>query len=243
MIKNLRFALVFAFMAVCGSIAAQKVVADDPVEVEFKTLYSALAEEGKTVVYLEKNPAQIEDAATITFAKGGAKSAPNYNISKEFIQLFGGSLATAEETEGNTMTYKSEKFIKQINLVSTKATPWAEVKCNVGQLVKNEKNPRNFVWSNKDADGKRIDVNEVVFTVYSSDVTPEGEAQSPSDKDHVRYTKTKVITYSLVDDETGINNITAANAQNGARYNMAGQRVGNDFKGLVVENGQKKIVK
>ncbi len=243
MIKNLRSVFAIALMAVCTSVSAQKVVKDEPVEVEFQTFYSALAEEGKSVVYLEKNPANIEGVAKITFTKGGAKSAPNYNVDKKYIQLFGGSYATEADTEGNTMTFKSEKYINQINLVATKANPWGEVKCNVGKITKNEKNPSSIVWSNKDSEEKRIDVKEVVFTVCNSTLTPEGAEKTPSDKDHVRYTKTKVITYIIEDAETGITNIAADKAQNTVRYNVAGQRVGNDYKGLVIENGKKKIVK
>ncbi len=41
---------------------------------------------------------------------------------------------------------------------------------------------------------------------------------------------------------TGINNITVApNAQNDVIYNVAGQRVGKDYKGLVIINGKKVI--
>lgn len=42
---------------------------------------------------------------------------------------------------------------------------------------------------------------------------------------------------------TGINNIVADKAGNGIRYNIAGQRVDSNYKGIVIENGRKKIVK
>ena len=42
---------------------------------------------------------------------------------------------------------------------------------------------------------------------------------------------------------TGIATVKAANANNGAIFNLAGQRVGKDFKGLVIMNGKKMVVK
>jgi len=44
-------------------------------------------------------------------------------------------------------------------------------------------------------------------------------------------------------DATGINNITVDNAKKGVRYNLAGQRVNESYKGVVIENGKKMIVK
>ena len=42
---------------------------------------------------------------------------------------------------------------------------------------------------------------------------------------------------------TGINNVNAAKAENAVRYNLAGQKVSNDYKGVVIENGKKVVVK
>jgi len=44
------------------------------------------------------------------------------------------------------------------------------------------------------------------------------------------------------DDATGINAISSS-TKNAARYNLSGQRVGNDYKGIVIENGKKYLVK
>jgi len=43
--------------------------------------------------------------------------------------------------------------------------------------------------------------------------------------------------------EAGINNVTVAEAENGAAYNLAGQKVADDFKGVVIKNGKKMIQK
>lgn len=47
----------------------------------------------------------------------------------------------------------------------------------------------------------------------------------------------------LIDGGTGINTAKAATSTDSAIYNLAGQKVGADFKGIVVKNGQKFIQK
>ena len=42
---------------------------------------------------------------------------------------------------------------------------------------------------------------------------------------------------------TGITNINAAKAENAVRYNLAGQKVNNDYKGVVIMNGKKMLNK
>jgi hypothetical protein len=42
---------------------------------------------------------------------------------------------------------------------------------------------------------------------------------------------------------SGISNVTTAKMVNGARYNLAGQRVNAGYKGVVIMNGQKMLVK
>ena len=41
----------------------------------------------------------------------------------------------------------------------------------------------------------------------------------------------------------GVDNVTVNATENGAVFNMAGQRVGNDFKGIVIKNGVKVLNK
>ena len=42
---------------------------------------------------------------------------------------------------------------------------------------------------------------------------------------------------------TGIEAVETANTENCVRYNLAGQKVGNDFKGVIIENGKKFVVR
>ena len=48
---------------------------------------------------------------------------------------------------------------------------------------------------------------------------------------------------TLVGDDTGIAALKAVKAENAAIYNLAGQRVDANYKGVVIANGQKKIQK
>lgn len=237
MIKTLRFIAVAALMTVCGgNIYAQSADENPKTETSFNfvDVYGDLEGENadKTAVYLEKHEI-TKEGFKITFKRGGANAAPNYNIKNKFIRLFGGKVGTT--TEGNSMTYTADNYITQINLVATNASPWGEIKANVGTItLTGSKDPkRNVTWQNKDADGKTIDTKEVIFTVYSS--------ETPNNNDHVRYTQTKVIT--VPNTPTGITSVTNDATKNGARYNLAGQRVNDSYKGVVIENGKKKIVK
>ena len=42
---------------------------------------------------------------------------------------------------------------------------------------------------------------------------------------------------------TYINNVNAAKAENGVMYNLAGQKVNNGYKGVVIMNGKKMLNK
>ena len=42
---------------------------------------------------------------------------------------------------------------------------------------------------------------------------------------------------------SGINNVNVAENANGAIFNLAGQKVANNYKGLVIKNGKKVVMK
>ena len=85
------------------------------------------------------------------------------------------------------------------------------------------------VWSSDDA---KTGVSDVTFTISRSDKDTKAN--------QVRYVRAVV---TVLTDATGINNITIDNAKKGVRYNLAGQRVNESYKGVVIENGKKIIVK
>lgn len=49
--------------------------------------------------------------------------------------------------------------------------------------------------------------------------------------------------YTIEEVTDGINNVNAAKAENAVRYNLAGQKVNNDYKGVVIMNGKKTLNK
>ena len=49
--------------------------------------------------------------------------------------------------------------------------------------------------------------------------------------------------FELVSSSTAIQTVKAAQANDGAVFNLAGQKVGNDFKGIVIKNGKKMLQK
>ena len=51
-----------------------------------------------------------------------------------------------------------------------------------------------------------------------------------------------LISFTKTADPSGIN-VVKANQQNGAIYNVAGQKVTSSYKGLVIVNGKKMIQK
>ena len=53
-----------------------------------------------------------------------------------------------------------------------------------------------------------------------------------------------VTCLQIVASSTGINNVTMdSNVSNCPVYNMNGQRVGGSYKGVVIQNGKKRLVK
>lgn len=93
----------------------------------------------------------------------------------------------------------------------------------------------------------------VAFKVYDAD----GNLLSTEDFDNAtvgEYDATKTIhypawqnaaTFEIVEEPTtGISNIESANvAKDGKCFNLAGQQVGKNYKGVVIKNGKKMVIK
>ena len=95
------------------------------------------------------------------------------------------------------------------------------------------------VFRAKDANGNKI-VDENIVKVNDV-VVVQGKLQ--------KYVKNDVVTPELVKahflsyNASSINNITADKLKNGAIYNVAGQQVTESYKGLVIKNGKKFVIK
>ena len=80
---------------------------------------------------------------------------------------------------------------------------------------------------------KVASANTISINPYRAYLTPGQNAEAP------------IISIVFNDDmTTGIGNITSAPSKDeGVAYNLAGQRVANGYKGLVIKNGKKYIIK
>ena len=237
MIKNLRSIFMVALMAVSGSMFAQGTTESKGEVINMVEIYQKIAEDtNKDVVYGPVNPIE-QNGISIVFDKSTGCANVSFKKGETFVKLFAGGSKT-ENIDGNTMTFKAEKNITKISIAASNAKNFAKIKANCGTITMSgasadgKRGNIDPTWTNVEGD-KTIDVKEVVFTIYR-------DADAQADQ-QVRYAKATVFTADGA--ATGINNITAAKAQNGVRYNLAGQRVSKDFKGVVIENGKKMIVK
>ena len=237
MIKTLRYAFVAALMMVAGVVNAQtaKAAKTEKITIDFYNYYKDFEKQGekKDVVYLNK--ALESEGIKITFDKSTGSSAPNVtfysaNLDKAYIKLFGGN---KDNVAGNKMTFSSEtKKIVSIKFVGTNSTGWGEISASSGKITEQgtAANPKvSPLW---DCDDKKTGVSDVTFTISRLD--------NDTKATQVRYVRAVV---EVLNDASGINNITVDNAKNGVRYNLAGQRVNESYKGVVIENGKKMIVK
>lgn len=146
MTKLLRLTLVAVLMAICGTASAQTVF-------NFKTLYEEMAGD-KASVYLAPNPKTINDI-TMSFAKGGANTAPSYYKNGTNVRLYAPT-ASSTATDGNSMTIKCDKEnIKRIELAASKNSSWPTVKASTGTIT--EDASHNLTWTG--------DAAEVTFTM------------------------------------------------------------------------------
>ena len=255
MIKNLRSIFVVALMAVSGSMFAQGTTESKGEVINFVNFYKPLTEvkeveAGKDKIFYIATKAIEQNGIKVTFDKVNGSGAPTYTIAWDknkneyvahnFIRLYGGDVKKAF-LDGNTMVFESDKNITKISLAASNANYWATIKADCGKIEMTGADPNakparpaiDAVWTNVHEKGATIDTKKVVFTIYRDEASTVNQA--------VRYGSATVFTADGA--ATGINNITAAKAQNGVRYNLAGQRVSKDFKGVVIENGKKMIVK
>ena len=255
MIKNLRSIFMVALMAVSGSMFAQGTTEPKGEVIDFVNFYKPLTEvkeveAGKDKTFYIATKAIEQNGIKVTFDKLNGSGAPTYTIAWDkkkneyvahnFIRLYGGDVKKAA-LDGNTMVFESDKNITKISLAASNANNWATIKADCGKIEMTGADPNakparpaiDAVWTNVNEKGETFDTKTVKFTIYREESATANQA--------VRYAKATVFTADGA--ATGINNITAAKAQNGVRYNLAGQRVSKDFKGVVIENGKKMIVK
>ena len=94
--------------------------------------------------------------------------------------------------------------------------------------------------------GDAFDSSMAGLTVSADkiNVTWTGDKNSVEFKTPAHQVRVKKITVTLKNDPTGINEVNYGTVnENAPIYNLAGQRVGKDYKGVVIQNGKKFIKK
>ena len=238
MIKTLRYAFVAALMMVAGVVNAQttKAATTEKITIEFYDYYKDFEKQGEKKDFIYLNNVLDFQGIKIAFDKSTGSSAPNVTfypagtLNKAYIKLFGGD---KENVAGNTMTFSSEtKKIVSIKLVGTNCTGWGDISASSGKITDQgtDANPKvSPLWNCEDA---KTGVSDVTFTI--------SRQKDNTTANQVRYVRAVV---TVLNDASGINNITVDNAKKGVRYNLAGQRVNESYKGVVIGNGKKMIVK
>lgn len=227
MIKTLRYAFVAALMMVAGAVNAQTTF-------NFKNLMDELVPASRDVLWLSSKQANngvfTADDVTMKFVENEPSSTMRYykydakNDKKATgcIWIYGGKNMTTPQGSDIVIS-KSDKKITKITftapVVGSKGA--GDFKASVGTLTMDKKT-RDWTWTGE--------ADEVTFTVYRK-TTESNVCLCFSD-----------ITVNP-SSTTGINGVAVDNAKNGVRYNLAGQRVNESYKGVVIENGKKMIVK
>lgn len=77
---------------------------------------------------------------------------------------------------------------------------------------------------------------------FSGSTTATVKKIAVADKNGKQYNAAADASFVVTDDATGINSLNADNSNEPA-FNLAGQQVGKNYKGIVVKNGKKTLVK
>lgn len=105
----------------------------------------------------------------------------------------------------------------------------------------------------KDTDIEATDGDKTNLILYNGSFYPTSSGTFPAFKAYLQiptesWNKAALARWTpRFDDETtaidALQTDAAATSEDGPMYNMAGQRVANNYKGLIIQNGKKKIVK
>jgi hypothetical protein len=99
------------------------------------------------------------------------------------------------------------------------------------------------LYTGLDADGL-VDAATKIGDTFAPTAKETHSWTIENDCDVIVYNTNGCHIYTLkIEEGTASINTVKATAQNGAIYNLAGQKVGKDYKGIVIMNGKKFVVK
>lgn len=172
---------------------------------------------------------------TVTF-EAGKDVADGETIVKDGVTI---TLTIA--TPGKTAGKLSEKYSYRL---------YKDAKTTIASTAGNITNVAFVCDTYKDkgksflGDGFDSSMAGLIVSADKINVTWTGDKNSVEFKTPGHQVRVKKITVTLKNDPTGINEVSNGTVNEKAPiYNLAGQRVGKDYKGVVVQNGKKFIKK
>jgi hypothetical protein len=217
----------------------------------------------KTVISSEKpdpaTPITSVDGITLTYANNGTwKAAKKYNnkADADFGWYTEGNGVNGKFTEGTVptgcfysfATTKAGKLTlgvvanaaKSIFVVKQGADEYKPLEASAIKVMATA-DTELTLGDNANSNGDMVpnSLSEKIYGTISFDVVA-------NETYHVVLTGSKLgfFGFKFAEDVTAIESVTAAKAAKAdALYNLAGQRVGKNYKGIVIENGVKKVQK
>ena len=173
------------------------------------------------------------------------------------------NLCEVPDAESGIQLFGAKLMDNYVKLLPT--TPGSLVSLNFGVIVKATPNTSVFIEDAKGSEYVKITGNELFATVYKPYDVSQGKAYILADVDgEAKFVACEAGTIpvnkacllapagsyiksqlDIVEGEaTGINSIqTSTLSAEGATFNLAGQKVGADYKGIVIMNGKKYMNK
>ena len=211
----------------------------------FAATTTAMDGTGMVGIKLDKKSVMIHGNAET----GGVGIGDVYAQHVQQVTIQGGNSAASVEVEGIWFGTTAE-FVKAGGDVPVRPDAGGSLKMWEGELVYNG-------WGvSSTVDPKYFEVAEVGDIIYQATLAKdethfEGKIATAEALDYLQknglrfqglgFTLTKVEL--KVPDPSGVNTINAVKADNGAIYNVAGQKVNAGYKGLVIKNGKKFVNK
>ena len=179
------------------------------------------------------NPLAVVDgkyyvpANTVVIVKSSTEEAVEYNkTTKMFnsLQTFGGY---AGDASCNELTYATKKYTYANILDDNTTFPKASDECTVWAWANPTK--YGFMFTNLTDQQKGMSKGSIYIAVAGAPEEAEAFA--------------RIQWLDENGNVTAIQEVKKGNAEDGAAYNIAGQKVGASYKGLVIKNGKKYIQK
>ena len=171
---------------------------------------------------------------------GGGEQVQEITVTKA-LEIIAG-LANGETT---TEKYQVKGFIVGTPDFQRKADQSLYGNCNFEIAVTKGGSDKLTVYRAKSYENKNFTEDEVAANILkeNDEVVIEGQLQKYEKNGDITPEIKNCYLISVNGGTTGISTAKTANVQNGAIYNIAGQKVNAGYKGLVIMNGKKFVVK